>query len=239
VLQPGENRFPFRLSTSYNGCTSEPNPPAGSVKCLTVPTGAPPLAQDVVPPLPIGTYSVVLVPPDLFPTPPPLTITLTPVQATPLSLGKLTLHTGARSTKLLVPEGWKLSTIDAGGSGSSSTWTNPANPKEQIEGATGVEIGSWWETDGVKGSIKAELPAGAQIHRVNYTTFLYHYDASGGGYPIDGVWIAEVAADGPYGYVLAQVQLPSTLHATATTILNRFISDTKAMFPLASGPPKP
>ena len=47
------------------------------------------------------------------------------------------------------------------------TWTNPDDPKEQIIGATGVELGAWWETDGVKGSIKpaVTIPTGAQVQR--------------------------------------------------------------------------
>jgi hypothetical protein len=155
-------------------------------------------------------------------------------------LGGLRLESGARTTKLLVPAGWTLKIEDGGGSGSASTWTNPADPKEQIYGATGVEVGGWWETDGVKGSIKpgAMIPAGAQIDRVNYTTFRYHLD-SADGYAVDGVWIALVAADGPMSYVTASVQVPSALHSKATTIIDRFISDTNAMVPPFPGPPKP
>ena len=138
-----------------------------------------------------------------------------------------------------MPAGWTLKIEDGGGSGSGSTWTNPDDPKEQIIGVTGVELGSWWETDGVKGSIKPEVAApGTQVQRVNYTTFLFHSDSSD-GYPIDGVWIALVTADGPNAFVSASVQLPSALHSTATTIINRFISDTNAMVPPFPGPPSP
>src|SRR4029079_15659328 len=127
--------------------------------------------------------------------------------------------------------GWTLTIEDGGGSGGASTWTNPDDPNEHVYGAQGVELGSWWEIDGVKGSITPEIAApGTQVQRVNYTTFLFHSDPSD-GYPIDGVWIALVDANGPIAYVAASVQLPSALHATATTIINRFISDTNARIP--------
>ncbi|MDQ1534033.1 MAG: hypothetical protein QOF28_1794, partial [Actinomycetota bacterium] len=174
--------------------------------------------------------------PGFLPSAPPVPVRIVEEAPTVSDLGPLARQSGARSTKLLVPSGWSLKIDDGGGSGSGSTWTNPDNPKEQISGVTGVELGSWWETDGVKGSITPLIAApGTQVQRVNYTTFLFHGDPPN-GYPIDGVWIALVDANGPIAFVSASVQLPSALHSTATTILDRFISDTNARVPPYPGP---
>jgi hypothetical protein len=232
VLEPGANRFPFSIPTTYTTCSGDDSgATTGIVHCLPGPGGG-------VPPLPPGDYEAVLATrdPGFLPSAPPVPVRIVEEAPTVSDLGPLARQSGARSTKLLVPSGWSLKIDDGGGSGSGSTWTNPDNPKEQISGVTGVELGSWWETDGVKGSITPLIAApGTQVQRVNYTTFLFHGDPPN-GYPIDGVWIALVDANGPIAFVSASVQLPSALHSTATTILDRFISDTNARVPPYPGP---
>ena len=233
-LAPGANRFSFTIATTYSRCIDYTQlGPADPVRCLSNPPGA-------IPRLPRGDYDAVLVTnrPGYLPVAPRVPVRIVPAHSS-TDLGELGLESGARSTKLLVPAGWTLTIEDGGGSGGASTWTNPDDPNEHIFGAQGVELGSWWEIDGVKGSITPEIAApGTQVQRVNYTTFLFHSDPSD-GYPIDGVWIALVDANGPIAYVTASVQLPSALHATATTIINRFISDTNARIPPFPGPPNP
>jgi hypothetical protein len=214
ILATGVTRWNFTLIASYLGPR-----PTGSRS------------------LPVGNYEAILVTdtPGFLPDPTPVPVRV--VAAAPPTVGALSLQTGKRSIKLLVPAGWKFTWIDAGGSGSSSTWTNPHDPNEKIDGTTGVEVGSWWETDGVAGSINPRgfLPAGAHIDRVNRTTFLYSVDEPN-GYRIDGVWIADLYQGLPYDFVSAQVELPASLHATATTIVNRFISDRKALPPSLTRP---
>jgi hypothetical protein len=234
-LAPGAHRFPFTIYATYSGCTNDTSPGAvDTVHCLSGPAGR-------IPPLPPGDYEAALVTssPGYLPVAPRVPVRI--VAAAPTTkLGELGLESGARTTKLLVPAGWTLKIEDGGGSGSGSTWTNPDDPSEQIYGATGGEVGVWWETDGVKGSITPLIAGqGTQVQRVNYTTFLFHSDPPD-GYPIDGVWIALVSAAGSAnGYVTASVQLPSALHSTATTIINRFISYTNARVPPYPGPPNP
>jgi hypothetical protein len=232
-LAPGASRFPFTITTTFSSCTNSTGP--GSldiVHCLSGPAGG-------IPPLPPGDFEAALVTsrPGYLPLAPRVPVRIVAAAApSTTDLGQLRLESGARTTKLLVPAGWTLAIEDGGGSGSASTWANPADPKEQIYGSTGGELGSWWEIDGVKGSITPQLAApGAQVQRVNYTTFLFHSDPPN-GYPIDGVWIALVTKDGPNAFVSASVQLPSALHSTATTIIDRFISDTNAMVPPFAGP---
>jgi hypothetical protein len=233
-LAPGANRFSFTIPTTYSNCIDNTEPgPADPVRCLSNPAGG-------VPRLPRGDYEAVLVTsrPGYLPVAPRVPLRIIAAHSS-TDLGELRLESGARSTKLLVPAGWTLTIEDGGGSGGASTWTNPDDPNEQIFGAQGVELGSWWETDGVKGSITPLVAApGTQVQRVNYTTFLFHSDPSD-GYPVDGVWIALVDANGPIAFVSASVQLPSALHSTATTILDRFISDTNARVPPFPGPPSP
>ena len=58
---------------------------------------------------------------------------------------------------MLVPEGWTAEFIDGGGSGSWSVWTNPVSESQTVTVESGVSMGSWFELDGVSGSIDPTL----------------------------------------------------------------------------------
>jgi len=142
----------------------------------------------------------------------------------------LALQRGARGLKVLVPEGWTLEIIDGGGSGSSSTWTDPNDSNAKIAGDTGGELAAWYEADGVSGSVNptSMLPPGAHIVRYNYTQFGYSATAQGHSYPINGVWVANIGLDGkPSFYSQVEISLPASMQSVTTTILNDFLRSSK------------
>jgi hypothetical protein len=125
---------------------------------------------------------------------------------------------GVHGVHVLIPRTWTLQIQDGGGSGSTSTWTDPLDPNRKVIVGIGVELASWYETDGVAGSIDPMFRSDVQVVRFSNTTFGYRIAAD--PYPLDGVWIAEIANGQPYGYLDATVQMSPADHDTATRILN-------------------
>jgi hypothetical protein len=78
----------------------------------------------------------------------------------------------------------------------------------------------------VSGSIDPTelLPPGVTTVRKSYTIFYYSGKESDNPHPINGAWIADVQNGQPLGYRQADVYLPESDHATATQLLNSFIS---------------
>jgi hypothetical protein len=107
---------------------------------------------------------------------------------------------------VLAPTHWEGELSDAMGSGSSSRWTNPDDPKELIYAAQGVSKGGWYEIDGVEGSITPMVSETADIYQRSRTVFVYV--DSEDDIAILGVWRVTQSYDGDdCCYYDAQIRL--------------------------------
>jgi hypothetical protein len=145
---------------------------------------------------------------------------------------RLVLREAMRGKMVLVPDSWELDGQDGGGSGSSSTWSDPLDPDNRIYVEDGVGIGGWYETDGVNGSVDPTLvlPRGAKITRMDRTTFRFSYSPTKGmatSYQVNGVWLADLRG---MSYALIEVSVSEGLEQTASKVLDAFEKDTIKYF---------
>jgi serine/threonine protein kinase len=154
---------------------------------------------------------------------------ITSVAPAPRPEPGLVVGTGARGVKVLVPLGWTAQISD-GASGSTTTWADPNDPNAKIVESSGIDIGGWYQTDGVSYSINPMryVQQDANVVRYNNTQFGYAETVPGDPYPVYGAWVAHLAPDRtPSFYSQVQVQLPPTRKAVASTILADFLRNTK------------
>ena len=147
-----------------------------------------------------------------------------PQSSVPVRLIELTTSRGA---PVLVPEGWTAEFIDGGGSGSWSVWTDPVSESQTLTVESGVSMGSWFELDGVTGSIDPTLlitplvGAAGQLDRLDRYTFIYS-GSDPSGMPVKGAWLATLDYGGSVCCFL-QISVVGTDTQTATEIVDHFI----------------
>lgn len=154
---------------------------------------------------------------------------ITSVTPAPRPEPGLVVGTGARGVKVLVPVGWTAQISD-GASGSTTQWVDPNDPNAKIIESSGIDIGGWYQTDGVSYSINPMryVQQDANVVRYNNTQFGYAEAVPGDPYPVYGAWVAHLAPDRtPSFYSQVQVQLPPALKAVASTILADFLRNSK------------
>ena len=136
-------------------------------------------------------------------------------------------RTTARGAPVLVPEGWTAEFIDGGGSGSWSVWTNPVSESQTVTVESGVSMGSWFELDGVSGSIDPTLlvaplvGAAGRLDRLDRYTFTYS-GSDPSGMPVRGAWLATLDYGGSVCCFL-QISVVGTDTQTAAEIVSHFI----------------
>ena len=152
-----------------------------------------------------------------------------PQSSVPVRLIELTTSRGA---PVLVPEGWTAEFIDGGGSGSWSVWTDPVSESQTVTVESGVSMGSWFELDGVSGSIDPTLlitplvGAAGQLDRLDRYTFIYS-GSDPSGMPVRGAWLATLDYGGSVCCFL-QISVVGTDTQTATEIVDHFIESNRS-----------
>ena len=133
---------------------------------------------------------------------------------------------------MLVPEGWTAEFIDGGGSGSWSVWTNPVSESQTVTVESGVSMGSWFELDGVSGSIDPTLlvaplvGAAGRLDRLDRYTFTYS-GSDPSGMPVRGAWLATLDYRGSVCCFL-QISVVGTDTQTAAEIVSHFIESNQS-----------
>jgi len=150
-----------------------------------------------------------------------------PGAASRVTVSDLVLRESVRGPHVLVPRTWGMKSVDGGGSGSSSTWTNPRAKSQWVALFTGVEVGGWFELDGVSGSIDPSgfFPSNAKVTRLSRTMWTYTYAGKPGKSQklVRGAWFAQLDGGDPMGYLQVEVSMDAASQAAARRIITDFV----------------